>query len=67
MRGDPRHMVRVVFHALLPSKLWEFDETSEVYIRFGCDKLGAWTFDHGPMKALKYVVKHYGYLDILLV
>ena len=48
-------MTSVIFYALLPVSLWEFDETSEVYIRFGSDKLGDWNCDIGPMKILRFV------------
>ena len=43
-------MKSVFFHAIIPVSLWLFDETSEVYIRFGSDKLGDWNCDVGPMR-----------------
>ena len=49
-------MTSVIFHALLPVSLWEFDDTSEVYIRFGSDKLGEWNCDIGPMKISRFVL-----------
>ena len=52
-------MMTVVFHALLLAPLWEDDETSGVYIRFGGSELGRWKCDHGPMD-----VKH-RYMNIL--
>ncbi|XP_019853235.1 PREDICTED: E3 ubiquitin-protein ligase RNF213-like [Amphimedon queenslandica] len=41
-------MTTIVFHALLPLSLWEFDDTSRVCIRFGSNKLGSWQCDVGP-------------------
>ena len=54
--GNPGEMTSVIFHALLPVSLWEFDETSEVFIRFGSDKLGEWNCDIGPMKISRFVL-----------
>ena len=47
--------VTVTFHALLPMQLWKWDERSEVYIRFGSDKLGLWEYDCGPMQTVRLV------------
>ena len=44
----------VVFHAILPTSLWEWDSESEVYIRFG-HPLENWKCDYGPMALEKYV------------
>ena len=46
----------VVFHAILPTALWDWDSESEVYIRFGHPNLGDWRCDCGPMTLEKYVV-----------
>ena len=54
--GNPGEMTSVIFHTLLPVSLWEFDETSEVFIRFGSDKLGKWNCDIGPMKKHRFVL-----------
>ena len=54
---SPKESKTVVFHAVLPTDLWEWDNDSEVYIRFGHRNLGAWHCDCGPMTIVKYVVK----------
>ena len=52
---NPKDAVTVTFHALLPMQLWKWDERSEVYIRFGSDKLGLWECDCGPMQTVRLV------------
>ena len=44
----------VVFHAILPTSIWEWDSESEVYIRFGHANLGNWQCDCGPMTLERY-------------
>ncbi len=39
----------VSFYAILPTSLWEWDSSSEVYIQFGHKNLGNWKCDCGPM------------------
>ena len=43
----------ITFYALLPPHLWEWDEKSEVYIKFSDEALGNWKHDFGPMKTVK--------------
>ena len=50
LKGGNHEMTTVVFHALLPTGLWEFDDTSSIYIRFGSPVLGNWHCDIGPMQ-----------------
>ena len=46
--------VRIVFHALLPIDFWQWDEKSEVYIKFSHENFGKWEHDFGPMKYFRY-------------
>ena len=56
--SKPENMITVVFHALLPSSFWKWDDTSEVYMRFGNDKFGDFKFDCGPMTVFRYACKY---------
>ena len=48
--GKPEEMVTVIFHALVPTKPWSWDDQqSDVYIRFGSSLMGKWEYDFGPM------------------
>ena len=51
-------MSTVVFHALLPTGPWMWDDQSEVYIRFGDSALGKWEHDFGPMKKSRYITSN---------
>ena len=51
-----KDMRTVIFHALLPTGPWMWDdEQSEVYIRFGDGALGKWEHDFGPMMKNRYI------------
>ena len=52
-------MITIVFHALLPSPLWKWDDTSDVYIRFDSSRLGNFQSDCGPMVVVRYEHKCY--------
>lgn len=56
LKGQPTQMTTIFFHALLPISLWEFDRSSEVFIRFGSDKLGNWNCDIGHMTKARFVL-----------
>ena len=43
----------VVFRAIVPLSIWEWDEKSKIYIRFGHDSFGNWNFDAGPGKEIR--------------
>ena len=38
----------VIFQAMIPKDIWEWNESAEVYMRFGVPKLGNWEHDYGP-------------------
>ncbi len=57
----------VVFHAILPASLWDWDSESEVYIRFGHPYLGNWQCDCGPMTLKRYVLKITLHFDVILL
>ena len=38
------------FHVLLSKDEWLWDDTADVYIRFGDHRLGGFNCCHGPMK-----------------
>lgn len=40
--------MRISFRALLPKKAWEWNEKSEVYMRFGRSQFGDFKYDVGP-------------------
>ena len=44
----------VVFHAIVPLETWEWDDESEIYIRFGHPKFGNWNYDAGPGRRTWY-------------
>ena len=50
LNGSDHEKTTVIFHALLPIALWEFDDSSSVYLRFGSKLLGEWQCDVGPMQ-----------------
>ena len=56
----------VVFHAILPTALWEWDSESEVYIRFGHPNLGEWRCDCGPMTLERYCYYYSASIIIIL-
>ena len=36
------------FRAIIPVGLWQWNQESQVYIRFGIPQLGNWDYDYGP-------------------
>ena len=40
----------IEFHVLLSKEEWLWDDTANVYIRFGDHRLGGFDCCHGPMK-----------------
>uniref|UniRef100_A0A1X7TWB5 RZ-type domain-containing protein n=1 Tax=Amphimedon queenslandica TaxID=400682 RepID=A0A1X7TWB5_AMPQE len=52
LKGKDHEMTTIIFHALLPTALWEFDASSSVYLRFGSPHLGEWQCDVGPMQKI---------------
>lgn len=48
--------VRIEMHAVIPVGLWQWNEKSKVYIRFGLPQLGNWKFDYGPGIRERYVI-----------
>ena len=44
----------VIFRAIVPLDIWEWDDQSKIYIRFGHPKFGNWKVDVGPGKRIRY-------------
>ena len=40
--------MKIIFKAIIPTRVWGWDETSAVYMRFGHDELEKWGYDYGP-------------------
>ena len=48
------HSMTVAFYAIVPLDIWEWDDKSGIYIRFGHHHFGNWRFDAGPGKIIRY-------------
>ena len=46
--------MKIVFRAIVPLDRWEWDENSEIYIRFGDPCFGNWEYDAGPGRKIRY-------------
>lgn len=57
LKGKSGNMLTIVFHALLPPHFWQWDDESEVYIKFSHSTLGNWNHDCGPMEFIRYKIK----------
>ncbi len=44
---DSRQHFEIVFHVIIPKPHWEWDKTSRVFLRFGCEELGSWNLNIG--------------------
>lgn len=42
MHPPPEKTVSVVFHVLIPTSIWGWNENCRVFLRFGHSKLGKW-------------------------
>ena len=38
----------VIFQAVIPKDLWEWNEDAKVFISFGVPELGSWERNYGP-------------------
>ena len=45
--------IKVVFHVIIPKHLWEWDESSFVFVRFGCENLGGWSQNIGTFSSCR--------------
>ena len=52
LRGltDSLQSIKVVFHVIIPKPHWEWEQTSKVFLRFGCEQLGSWGANVGPFE-----------------
>ena len=46
-RVSERDSINVIFHVIVPLDIWEWDETSQICLRFGHPDLGGWGFNCG--------------------
>ena len=44
----------VIFRAVIPKDVWEWDESAKVCMRFGNPELGNWETDYGPGQVERY-------------
>ena len=51
--SDEKSMM-VIFHAIVPLDIWEWNDKSEIYLRFGDPQFGNWKFDAGPGQQIRY-------------
>ena len=40
--------MKIIFKAIIPTRVWGWDEKSAVYMRFEQEELGKWRYDYGP-------------------
>ena len=52
---NAKRSVAVKFHCILPKILWEWDESSHIYMRFEGADLGNWEVDIGSFLELRSV------------
>ena len=55
LKPSNEHSMRVAFHAIVPLDIWEWDDSSRIYIRFGHTKFGKWKHDAGPGEKYWYI------------
>ena len=55
----------IEFHCLLLAGQWEFDDTSEVFIRFGAPVLGSFKYCYGPMQLINRFASCCVYFTVL--
>ena len=48
LKHSNMHSMTVIFLAIVPLDIWEWDDSSSIYIRFGHSEFGDWKFDAGP-------------------
>ena len=46
--------MNIVFRAIVHLDRWEWNENSEIYIRFGDPRFGNWEYDAGPGRKIRY-------------
>ena len=51
-----KNTISIVFHAVIPKDVWEWDEDARVYMRFGVHELGNWDYDYGPGQVERYIL-----------
>ena len=53
-KPSKEHSMTVAFYAIVPLDIWEWDDNSGIYIRFGHSLLGDWEFYAGPGERIRY-------------
>lgn len=48
------HSMLVVFDTIVPLDIWEWDDKSKIYIKFGHSEFGDWKYDAGPGEEIRY-------------
>lgn len=58
----------VEFHAIVPLDLWEWDQDSKIYMRFGYSEFGDWEHDVGPGDLIRCCLHAVcgGFINIML-
>lgn len=54
---NTEHSIAITFHCILPTMLWEWDETSRMYMRFEAPDLGKWEDNVGEFRKGRYVIE----------
>ena len=55
----------IEFHCLLLALQWGFDDSSEVFIRFGAPVLGSFMYCYGPMQRIDRLADCCVYITVL--
>ena len=55
LMANPEKSITMIFHCIIPKLLWEWDETSCMYMRFENSALGNWRHNIGEFKLGRYV------------
>ena len=49
-----RRSVTVTFHVVVYQPVWDWDDSTKMYIRFGHPDLDVWKYDFGPLRVERY-------------
>jgi hypothetical protein len=56
LQTDWNASIAVTFHCIVPKHMWEWDDTSVMYIRFEGDALGNWKHNLGKFQQGRYIM-----------
>lgn len=51
-----KNAISIIFRAIIPKDVWEWDIDARVYMRFGVPELGNWDYNYGPGQVERYIL-----------